>query len=300
MTISQDQQDEIDRLRATTYTTRRATVPALEEILYQPIPVLDHGFLRCIDYAGDDAAIVQGARTSYGQGTKKVSEDAGLIRYLMRMGHSSPFELAEIKLHLKLPIFVARQLVRTRTANLNEISGRYSVLDTEFYLPARSALAQQSTINNQGRGAELSDGTAQQILDILKSDAEALFEHYGQMLDSNLARELARINLPLSTYTQMYWKIDLSNLMKFLYLRTDSHAQYEIRVYADVMMDILERWVPLTAAAFREYRLGGAHLSATGLSIVRRMIAGESVSQEDSGLSKREWRELMEQMQITA
>ncbi|MCB9947612.1 MAG: FAD-dependent thymidylate synthase [Rhodospirillaceae bacterium] len=286
-------------------TTRRATVAALESLLYAPIPVLDHGFVRVIDYMGDDAAVVQGARVSYGRGTRKVSQDRGLIFYLMRHRHTSPFELCEIKFHVKLPIFVARQWIRHRTANVNEISGRYSILDREFYIPDPGHLAAQSTTNRQGRGGLLEGEEAARVLAMLRADAQTTYDHYELMLNERdtgetidparqgLARELARINLTLGTYTQWYWKIDLHNLMHFLSLRADPHAQYEIRAYADVMLDVLAKWVPLTCEAFREYRLGGLHLSATGLAIVRRLLAGEAVTQATSGLGKREWTELM-------
>ena len=287
------------------FATRRATVPALEELLYRPLSVLDHGFVRVIDYMGDDAAIVQGARVSYGRGTKRVSQDRGLIFYLMRHRHTSPFELCEVKFHVKLPIFVARQWIRHRTANVNEISGRYSILDREFYVPEPGHLAAQSSVNRQGRGEVLQGEEARQVLDMLRTDAATNYDHYERMLNERdsgdivdpsrrgLARELARINLTLSTYTQWYWKIDLHNLMHFLSLRADDHAQYEIRAYADVMLDVLARWVPITYEAFREYRMGGLHLSATGLTVVRRMLGGEAVTQEASGLSKREWTELV-------
>jgi len=295
-------QAEIEALRATASTTRRATVPAMEEILQLPFPVLDHGFLRVVDYMGDDAAIVQAARVSYGRGTKAVREDRGLIRYLMRHHHTTPFEMAEIKLHVKLPIFVARQWIRHRTANVNEYSARYSVLDREFYIPAPENLAAQSDRNRQGRDAVLSGAEAAEVLDILRGDALRCHANYARMLNAEgegqdpdrqgLARELARMNLTLNTYTQWYWKIDLHNFMHFIALRVDNHAQYEIRVYAQVMLDLLARWVPLTAEAFRDYRAGGMLLSAPALAVVRKVLAGEAVTQADSGLSPREWREL--------
>ena len=306
MTVSPEQLADIEAQRAQTATTRRATVPALEEILYEAKPVLDHGFVRVVDYMGDDSAIVQAARVSYGKGTKKVSEDAGLIKYLMRHWHSTPFEMCEIKYHVKLPIFVARQWIRHRTANVNEYSARYSILDKEFYLPAPEQMAAQSKINNQGRGDVLKPEDSAQVLNLLREDAERCYRNYQGMLNLDeqgnvvnednpgLARELARMNLTLNFYTQWYWKTDLHNLMHFLRLRADAHAQYEIRVYADCMMDSLKRWVPLTHAAFMEYRHGAAHLSATGLAVIKRMLGGEKVSQETSGLSKREWVELME------
>lgn len=306
MTVSAEQKADIEAQRAQAFQTRRATVPALEDILYQALPVLDHGFVRVVDYMGDDSAIVQAARVSYGKGTKKVSEDAGLIKYLMRHWHSTPFEMCEIKYHVKLPIFVARQWIRHRTANVNEYSARYSILDKEFYLPAPEHMAAQSKINNQGRGEVLKPEDSARVLDLLREDAERCYRNYqgmlnldetGNVLDENesgLARELARMNLTLNFYTQWYWKTDLHNLMHFLRLRADSHAQYEIRVYADCMLESLKRWVPLTYAAFMEYRAGAANLSATGLAVVKRMLDGEKVSQETSGLSKREWSELME------
>ena len=306
MTLTPEQQAEIATLRDSRAETRRATVPALEEILFTPALVLDHGFVRVIDYMGDDAAVVQAARVSYGRGTRRVSDDAGLINYLMRHRHTTPFEMCEIKFHVKLPIFVARQWIRHRTANVNEYSARYSVLDKEFYIPAPEQLAAQSVVNRQGRGAVLEGDEAAQVLSMLRQDAEQTYAHYVEMLNegddgkpaddsrSGLARELARMNLTLNTYTQWYWKIDLFNLMHFLSLRAEAHAQYEIRVYAEAMLGMLERWVPLSAAAFREYRMGGAHLSAKGLAVVKRLIAGEAADQKSSGLSAREWRELME------
>jgi thymidylate synthase (FAD) len=305
MSLTPEQNAEIAALREQSAPTRRAVSPGLEAILYQPLPALDHGFVRVIDYMGDDGAIVQAARVSYGRGTRKVSDDRGLIRYLMRHWHSTPFEMCEIKYHVKLPIFVARQWIRHRTANVNEYSARYSVLDKEFYIPAPEQLAAQSDSNRQGRGAVLEGDEAATVLRLLRDDAEQTWRDYAWMLNeddqgaavdperSGLARELARINLTLGTYTQWYWKTDLHNLMHFLRLRADAHAQYEIRVYAERMIETLDAWVPLAAEAFREYRLGAAQLSATGLALVRRMLAGESVSQDSSGLSKREWGELM-------
>jgi thymidylate synthase (FAD) len=305
MTLTQEQQDEITALREQSVPTRRAVSPGLEAMLYEAIPVLDHGFVRVVDYMGDDAAIVQAARVSYGRGTRKVSDDRVLIRYLMRHFHSTPFEMCEIKYHVKLPIFVARQWIRHRTANVNEYSARYSVLDKEFYIPAPEHLAAQSTSNRQGRGDVLTGDEAAQVLDLLRHDAEKTYRDYAWMLNEGeegteadpsrggLARELARINLTLNTYTQWYWKTDLHNLMNFLRLRADAHAQYEIRAYAEVMIRTLDAWVPLAAEAFREYRLGGASLSATGLQVVKRLLAGEAVEVANSGLSKREWTELM-------
>jgi thymidylate synthase (FAD) len=305
MRLSHQQLAEIEAARAERSPTARPTVPALEALLYQPMPVLDHGFVRVIDYMGDDSAIVQAARVSYGRGTRRVSEDAGLIRYLMRHRHSTPFEMCEIKYHVKLPIFVARQWIRHRTANVNEYSARYSILDREFYIPAPEHLAAQSAVNRQGRGEVLTGDEAAQVLDLLRTDAARCYDHYADMLNEDatgapldpgrqgLARELARMNLTLNTYTQWYWKIDLHNLFHFLSLRADAHAQYEIRAYADAMLDSVQAWVPLACQAFRDYRLGAVTLSVQMLAVVRRMLTGEAVGQADSGLNRREWAELM-------
>jgi len=305
MPLTEDQRAQIAAERAETRPTRRVTVPALEEILYEAVPVLDHGLVRVIDYMGDDGAIVQAARVSYGRGTRRVSEDKGLINYLMRHRHTTPFEMCEIKYHVKLPIFVARQWIRHRTANVNEYSARYSILDNEFYIPAPEHLAAQASTNRQGRGDVLEGAAAKHVLDLLRDDSERAYAGYTQMLNEDdsgqpkdpswpgLARELARMNLSLNFYTQWYWKTNLHNLMHFLSLRADAHAQYEIRAYADAMLDSLQRWVPLTHSAFLEYRMNAVLISATGLSVIQRMLAGESVDQVSSGLSAREWRELM-------
>jgi thymidylate synthase (FAD) len=303
--LTPDQQHEIAAQQAAEHRTRRATVPALEEILYEPLPVLDYGFVRVVDYMGDDAAIVQAARVSYGRGTRKVSEDRGLINYLMRHRHTTPFEMCEIKYHVKLPIFVARQWIRHRTANVNEYSARYSILDKEFYVPAPEHLAVQATTNRQGRGAAIEGEATRRVLHLLRRDAERAYAGYSELLNEDpsgapidparpgLARELARINLTLGYYTQWYWKTDLHNLMHFLSLRADPHAQYEIRAYAEIMLGTLARWVPLAHAAFLEHRMNAATISATGLDVIRRLLAGEEVDQAESGLSPREWRELM-------
>ncbi|MFN3144100.1 MAG: FAD-dependent thymidylate synthase [Paracoccaceae bacterium] len=297
MPLTPDQLQEIEDQRATPRQTLRATAPGMERHLYTAIPVLDHGFVRVIDYMGDDAAIVQAARVSYGAGTKHVQNDEGLIRYLMRHWHSTPFEMCEIKLHVKLPVFVARQWIRHRTANVNEYSARYSILDREFYIPAPDALAAQSTVNNQGRGAVLQGAEAERVLDMLKSDATRAYDHYQEMLSQDgqqgLARELARMNLPANVYTQWYWKTDLHNLFHFLRLRADAHAQYEIRVYAEAICDVVADWVPHAWAAFQDYRLGGATLSGKAIDCLRRVLKGEEVTQETSGMSKGEWREFM-------
>jgi len=305
MSLNPSQIAEIDAQRAQSAPTRRATVPALEDMLFQALPVLDHGFVRVIDYMGDDGAVVQAARVSYGRGTRKVSEDAGLIRYLMRHRHSTPFEMCEIKYHVKLPIFVARQWIRHRTANVNEISARYSILDREFYLPAPEHLAAQSSVNRQGRGEVMEGEAAARVLDLLRHDAMQTYDHYQDLLNENedgtpvdpsrpgLARELARMNLTLNTYTQWYWKTDLHNLLHFLSLRADAHAQYEIRVYAEAMLKSVEAWVPACYAAFRDYRMGAVLFSAPMLAVIKRMLAGEAVEQANSGLNKREWVEFL-------
>ncbi|UMA65295.1 FAD-dependent thymidylate synthase [Roseivivax marinus] len=295
MPLSPEQLREVDDLRAETTPTLRATAPGMEQHLYTPVQVLDHGFVRVVDYMGDDAAITQAARVSYGRGTKSVSNDEGLIRYLMRHWHSTPFEMCEIKLHVKLPVFVARQWIRHRTANVNEYSARYSILDREFYIPAPDALAAQSVVNNQGRGEALQGEEAERVLRYLRDDAMRAYDHYEEMISTEgqqgLARELARMNLPANIYTQWYWKTDLHNLLHFLRLRADAHAQYEIRVYAEAIAGMVKDWVPFAYKAFEDYRMGGATLSAAAIDCVKRMIAGEDVTQENSGMSKGEWRE---------
>ncbi|QOL81206.1 FAD-dependent thymidylate synthase [Pseudooceanicola spongiae] len=296
MPLSPDQQAEIDAQRSATASTLRATVAGMEAHLYTAHPVLDHGFVRVIDYMGDDAAICQAARVSYGKGTKSVQNDEGLIRYLMRHWHSTPFEMCEIKLHVKLPVFVARQWIRHRTANVNEYSARYSILDREFYIPAPDALNAQSQINNQGRGELLEGEEAARVLEFLKADSSRAYDHYQDMISQDngqqgLARELARMNLPANIYTQWYWKVDLHNLLHFLRLRADAHAQYEIRVYADAMCKIVADWVPFAYKAFEDYRLGAVTMSSQMMDCLRRMLAGEAVTEENCGMSKREWRE---------
>ena len=308
MPLTQSQIAEIDAHRADIFETRRPTVPALEARLFQAVPLLDHGFVRVVDYMGDDGAIVQAARVSYGRGTRRVSEDAGLIRYLMRHRHSTPFEMCEIKFHIKLPIFVARQWIRHRMANVNEYSARYSVMDREFYVPAPDQLAAQSDANRQGRGAVLQGDEAAEVLAMLREDAGRNYDHYAHMLNEadgaardpsrqGLARELARMNLTLNTYTQWYWKSDLHNLLGFCALRADPHAQYEIRVYADAILDVVRAWVPCAHQAFLDYRLGAVTFSAQMLAVLRRRLAGEEVGQEASGLSKREWAEMMDALE---
>ena len=302
--MNETEADDLAAAKAELFETRRATVPALEALLFEPLPVLDHGFIRVVDYMGDDAAVVQAARVSYGRGTRKLNEDRGLIRYLMRHWHTTPFEMTSLKLHVKLPVFVARQWIRHRMASVNEYSARYSILDREFYLPAREHLAAQSASNRQGRGEVLDGPEAERVLDMLREDATRNYDHYAWMLNEGeaepdrqgLARELARMNLTLNTYTQWYWKTDLHNLLNFLRLRADAHAQYEIRVYAEALMKVVAQWVPLSYEAFLEYRLGAVNLSRTMAEVVARMVHGEHVTAETSGLTPREWREFTESL----
>ncbi len=305
MKLTKEQKQEIADQQAQKNQTKRVTSVELEKILYEALPVLDHGFVRVVDYMGDDSSIVQSARVSYGKGTKKVSTDEGLIKYLMRHWHSTPFEMCEIKYHVKLPIFIARQWIRHRTANVNEYYARYSILDKEFYIPNKDQLSAQSTSNRQGRGDLITGEQADEVLKILKDDATRTYGNYEKMLNEKydgtkideskvgLARELARMNLTLNSYTQWYWKTDLLNLLNFLFLRADSHAQYEIRVYAETMLDTVKKWVPITHSAFLDYRVGAVHISAKGKKVIKEMIEGKEINHESSNLSKREWNELM-------
>ncbi len=293
MTLEPKAVEEIAAARAARHATARPTVMALEQRLYQAQDCLDHGFVRLVDYMGDDAAIVQAARVSYGQGTRQRREDRGLIRYLMRHRHTTPFEMCEIKLHVKLPIFVARQWIRHRTASVNEVSGRYSVLEQEFFLPPQEALAHQSARNRQGRGESLDPQQAAAALELLRHDALSAHASYHRLLDEfALTRELARINLGLSTYTQWYWKIDLHNLLHFLSLRLHPHAQREFRIYAQVIADLVRDWVPVTWEAFQDYRLGAVFLSRQDVAVLRGLLSGKPISREASGLTRREWAEL--------
>ena len=305
MKLTPEQKRNIAEQQSQKNQTKRVTSPELEKILYEAIPILDHGFVRVIDYMGDDSSIVQSARVSYGKGTKKVSTDEGLIKYLMRHWHSTPFEMCEIKYHVKLPIFIARQWIRHRTANVNEYSARYSILDKEFYIPSKDQLSAQSVSNRQGRGELITGDQADEVLKILKDDATRTYNNYEKMLNerydgttidegkTGLARELARMNLTLNSYTQWYWKTDLLNLLNFLFLRADSHAQYEIRVYAEAMLDTVKKWVPITHGAFLDYRVGAVHVSSKGKKVIQQMINGKKITHENSDLSKREWNELM-------
>ncbi len=298
MSLSEEQKEDIKNQRNNFNKTRRSISEGMEENLYLIHKVLDHGFVRVIDYMGNDTSIVQAARVSYGEGTKKSRDDKSLIFYLMRHWHSTPFEMCEIKLHVKLPVFVARQWIRHRTANVNEYSARYSILDNEFYIPKSENLASQSSSNNQGRGDVLEGEEANKVIQILKSDSLRSYKSYEKMLSQEnkkgLARELARMNLPTNIYTQWYWKTDLHNLFNFIRLRNDLHAQYEIRVYAEKIAELVKKWVPFAFEAFEQYQLNSSHLSSNGLSCIKRLIKGEDISQDNSGMGKREWKEFCE------
>ena len=312
MVIKPEQIEEINQLKKQKQTTIRPVSPELEEILYHPFEVLDHGFVRVVDYMGNDSSVVQAARVSYGSGTKKINADTALINYLIAHRHTTPLEMCEIKFHIKLPIFVARQWIRHRTASVNEYSARYSIMEDEFYIPKAQHLSAQSKINHQGRDETkvLNEKEQKMVLDILKKDSTNSYQNYlkminqnekGEVLDSEkegLARELARMNLPLNCYTQWYWKIDLHNLLHFLNLRADSHAQYEIRVYAEIMLDIVKKWVPHCYQAFIKNNKTGKNFSGPALEIIKKMLNGEKVLQENSGLSPREWGELMQTLNI--
>ncbi len=307
--LSDAQNQEIAEAREAQSLTRRPSSAGLEALLYMPVGVLDKGFVRVVDYMGDDAAIVQGARVSYGRGTKKISTDRGLIRYLMRHRHTTPLELAELKLHVRAPIFVTRQWFRHRTASINEYSARYSVLEREFYVPDGGSIAAQSDSNRQGRGESMSAEQADEVARILREDAAHCYDNYllmlnetadGQVIDESrtgLARELARINLPIGIYTQFYWKVNLWNLLRFLSLRADAHAQYEIRAFADAILGIVEKWVPYAYEAFNDYVMGASELSAQALALVRAALcATGKLDPQVFGLSGRELRELIEIM----
>lgn len=307
MVIKQQQLEEIAELRAQSNQTIRPVSQELEKILYQPFEVLDHGFVRVIDYMGNDSSIVQSARVSYGAGTKKVNADKALINYLMAHRHSTPFEMCEIKFHIKLPIFVARQWIRHRTASVNEYSARYSIMEDEFYIPKAENLSAQSKVNHQGRDENkiLNSQEQKMVLEILKKDSQNAYKNYleminqdssGSIVDENkegLARELARMNLPLNCYTQWYWKVDLHNLLHFLKLRADLHAQYEIRVYAQKMLEIVEKWVPHSYEAFVKNNQSAKNFSGPALEVIKKLLKGEKVKAEETNLSAREFNELM-------
>lgn len=312
MTITKEQIKEIDDLRKISNQTIRPVSSELEEVLYKPFEVLDHGFIRVVDYMGNDSSVVQAARVSYGAGTKKINADKALINYLLAHRHTTPFEMCEIKFHIKLPIFIARQWIRHRTASVNEYSARYSIMEDEFYIPKADHLAAQSKINHQGRDESKILNAAEQkkVLEILKNDSTKCYQNYLEMINQDsfgnvanennegLARELARMNLTLNCYTQWYWKIDLHNLLHFLYLRSDSHAQYEIRAYANIMLDLVKKWVPATYEAFIKNQKSGKNLSGSAVDSLKKLLKGEKVTQEDSGMSKREWGEFAELFDI--
>lgn len=313
MALTEEQLAQIAELRQQQQVTLRPVRPELEAIMYQPFEVLDHGFIRLIDYMGDDSAIVQAARVSYGKGTKQSTADRGLINYLLSHQHTTPFEMCELKIHVKMPIFVARQWIRHRTASVNEYSARYSIMENEFYLPPAELISSQSTQNHQGRDEEhtLEGAELAKVMQLLKDDSSNCYNHYLEMINEDeegnpidpnkhgLARELARMNLTINCYTQLYWKIDLHNLLHFLKLRTDPHAQYEIRVYADVILnEIVKRWVPYTYDAFMKYVVHSRTLSGAMLDTLKRMLKGETVAQETSGMNKREWEEFRELFEL--
>jgi thymidylate synthase (FAD) len=301
---------QLDEFESEQFSTKRAVSAGIEKFLYKPIPVLDKGFIRVIDYMGDDSAIVQAARVSYGKGTKQTNQDRGLIQYLMRHRHTTPFEMCDIKFHIKLPIFIARQWIRHRTASVNEYSARYSILSREFYIPKAEHMAMQSKTNKQGRDNILSEEDSAKLLNLLITDSQQCYDHYQEMLNEDeqgnrinedspaLARELARMNLTLNYYTEWYWKINLHNLFHFLALRADPHAQYEIRVYAEAMLEIVKEWVPFAYEAFMEYCVNSVSFSGNGIKAIKAMLKGEQVTAETSGMSKREWTEFMSTLEI--
>ena len=302
MKKNQKIQKEIDSISKNKFLTKRVIAPKLEKVLYKSFKALDHGFVRVIDYMGNDSSIVQAARVSYGKGTKQLNQDKSLINYLLSHRHSTPFEMNEIKFHVKLPIFVARQWIRHRTANVNEYSARYSILDNEFYIPNSKELKPQSKTNNQGRSGDLDENEKKMYMRVLRENSKDSFQKYNFLLNQNddeakpdlerqgLTRELSRIVLPLNSYTQWYWKIDLHNFMHFLALRFDEHAQYEIRVYAEIMMNLMKKWVPLTYEAFLKNRLDSLVLSSEAIKFIKNKFHGKS--NKETKISKREVSEL--------
>ena len=302
MKKNQKIQKEIDSVSKNKFLTKRVIAPKLEKVLYKSFKALDHGFVRVIDYMGNDSSIVQAARVSYGKGTKQLNQDKSLINYLLSHRHSTPFEMNEIKFHVKLPIFVARQWIRHRTANVNEYSARYSILDNEFYIPNSKELKPQSKTNNQGRSGDLDENEKKMYMRVLRENSKDTFQKYNFLLNQNddeakpdldrqgLTRELSRIVLPLNSYTQWYWKIDLHNFMHFLALRFDEHAQYEIRVYAEIMMNLMKKWVPLTYEAFLKNRLDSLVLSSEAIKFIKNKFHGKS--NKETKISKREIDEL--------
>ena len=312
----------------------RPNIPEMDALLGSPQSVLDHGFVRLIDYMGDDAAIVQAARVSYGKGTKSVNDDRGLIRYLMSHRHTTPFEMCEIKLHVKLPIFVARQWIRHRTANVNEQSARYSILTNEFYVPAPEDVKPQSKANRQGRDGEFPEDVVTAMTETIRQQSTGAFEIYEELHSGwpwyapdgertgisqgdgqfdpapephgkghGMARELARTVLPVNAYTEWYWKVDLHNLLHFLSLRADPHAQKEIRVYAQAIYNLVHTWVPLACEAFDDYVLGAKRFSRQEMQVIRAAlmhspVIGMAENLADAGMSKREINEFLEKLDL--
>ena len=283
---------------------QRPNVPEMDALLEQEFNVLDKGFVRVVDYMGDDAAIAQAARVSYGKGTKTAQDDRGLIRYLMRHWHTTPFEMCELKLHVKLPVFVARQWIRHRTANVNEYSARYSILDKEFYFPHVHDMAAQSTTNNQGRGELIDPDMAKAMLHDMQENADGSYQFYDDLLGDGLSREIARMNLPANIYTQWYWKVDLHNLFHFLRLRADPHAQLEIRHYANVICEIVKAWLPVAYEAFEDYRLEAEQFSRMEMEILRKFMStkgkaldlGTTMHGNPGGMSDREMVEFKQKL----
>ncbi|MFA6571159.1 MAG: FAD-dependent thymidylate synthase [Bacteroidota bacterium] len=284
------------------YTTNEVAIVEDKSLyLDKRLECLDKGFVRLVDFMGDDGAIVQAARVSYGKGTKSVREDRELIRYLMRHRHTSPFEMVEFKFHVKLPIFVARQWIRHRTANVNEYSGRYSEMKDEFYIPELEQIRPQNKVNRQGRASDkLPTEKAMEINQMFEQTQKSLFKEYKTLLEQDLARELARINLPLSTYTEWYWKIDLHNLLHFLRLRIDLHAQYEIREYAERIIELIRPIVPMVMEAFEDYTLNALTLSKQELDYLNSLIIKSKVKDDKfadfgiKGLEAIEFKEKLE------
>ncbi len=273
--------------------TKRICVENLENILEKEIKILDKGFIRVVDYMGDDSAIVQAARISYGKGTKTVSNDRSLIRFLLRNEHTSVFEMCEIKLHIKAPIFVARQWLRHRTANVNEYSARYSEMEKDFYCPDIENITGQNLSNKQARGGHLDQSIQEQAQAQIQQMNDHTYDEYMKLIDSGVAREIARGVLPTNLYTQFYWKIDLNNLLRFVKLRSSAHAQFEIREYAEQIKEILKLWVPITHEAFDNYN--HLSLSKEGTAAVTKLLQGEKIQREDTTMSKNEWNSLMRQ-----
>jgi len=275
--------------------------------IYRQIDLLDHGFIRLVDKMGDDSSVVQAARVSYGKGTKTVNQDKGLINYLMRNDHSSPFEMVEFKFHVKMPIFVARQWIRHRTASVNEYSGRYSIIEDDFYIPSIEQIAAQSTKNHQGRSdVPLSEEEALEIQKILTDESDSAYDDYLYLMNENtfgkkiddkrqgLARELARTILPINVYTQWYWKANLRNIFNFIRLRNDSHAQYEIRVYAQAMFDIVKEICPYSVEAFEKYVVNAVKFTEPELLALSKII--DKSAKINSGLKGTELAEFQDKL----